>query len=95
MTDKLYVPSNSDEAAVFYDNWCCQCARDRAMREGCSIDECDDNEKCQIITEAFVNGCVPQWIYDERGKAKCTDFIAGDLPIPVRCSLTKDMFDGA
>lgn len=44
-----YEPSNGTEGASFLDAWCSNCARDKAMREGVDIDECDDNEKCEII----------------------------------------------
>lgn len=34
--------------------------RDKAMREGCDIDECDDNEKCEIIGASF-RGEAVEW----------------------------------
>ena len=65
VTTKLYRPSNGTEGHCFMEAWCCHCARDKAMREGADLDDCDDNEKCDIIAASFA-GPVPEWIYNER-----------------------------
>ena len=55
-----YTPSNSDEGYAFLGDWCANCQRDKAMREGCDFDECDDNEKCDIIAASF-RGEAVEW----------------------------------
>lgn len=37
---------------MFFDAWCRRCQRDKSMREGADLDECDDNELCEIIAAA-------------------------------------------
>lgn len=37
-----YEPSNGSEGSAFLEFWCGRCARDKAMREGADLDECDD-----------------------------------------------------
>ncbi len=83
MSDKpgdLYRPSNGTEGHCFFDVWCCHCARDKAMREGANFDDCDDNEKCDIIAASFC-GPVPEWIYGEDGVPKCTAYVEAGQPI--------------
>jgi len=85
-----YLPSNGSEGAGFFENWCCHCARDKAMREGVDFDECDDNEVCGIIAAAF-RGPVAEWIY-KNGEPTCTAYVpAGETPAQ-RCERTEDMF---
>ena len=84
MSDKpgdLYLPSTGTEGECFFESWCCLCARDKAMREGANFDDCDDNEKCDIIANSFC-GPVKEWIYGEDGYPKCTAFVEADSPIP-------------
>ncbi len=88
---ELYYPSNGTEGHCFMEAWCCHCARDKAMREGADLDDCDDNEKCDIIANSFI-GPVGQWIYDEKGVPKCTAYIEADSPIPVVDTLTLPLF---
>lgn len=76
----LYLPSTGTEGECFFESWCCHCARDKAMREGANFDDCDDNEKCDIIANSFC-GPVKEWIYGEDGYPKCTAFIEADSPI--------------
>lgn len=103
MTDKkiqLYRPSNNCEGHWFYSEWCCNCARDAAMSEDLPIDECDDNQKCEILGNTLIyevdNPNYPQeWRYcDKTGQPICTAFIAIGEPIPKpRCNKTIDMFE--
>jgi len=44
-----YKPRTDTDQDSFFAAWCRQCQRDKAMRDGCDIDECDDNERCDII----------------------------------------------
>lgn len=48
-----YRPSNGTEGDCFFAAWCCKCQRDKAMREGMDVDECDDNERCDIIANTM------------------------------------------
>lgn len=75
-----YVPSNSTEFCEFSDDWCRHCARDKAMREGDPIDECDDNERCEILTAAFF-GQIKEWVEDADGP-RCTAFVPAGEKIP-------------
>lgn len=88
-----WKPSNASSGEAFLSHWCGNCARDKAMREGVHIDDCDDNEKCEIIGASF-RGEAIEWrlIGDE---AKCIAFIPAGQPIPPpRDDKTLDMFDG-
>lgn len=87
-----YRPSNGTEGFGFIDSWCVNCARDKAMREGCDIDECDDDERCDIIASSFIGAAV-EWRRMPNGEVKCLAFIPLDEPIPTpRCAHTLDMF---
>lgn len=94
---KPYRPSSGTEGASFFEAWCCRCARDKAMREGCDIDECDDNEKCQIIADTMCYGIddpkyPKEWIEDESGQ-RCTAFIESWEGVPEVDTQTVDMFN--
>lgn len=88
-----YTPSNGSEAMFFIDQWCSHCARDKAMREGADLDDCDDNEVCDIIGAAF-RGPVPQWVEDETGP-RCTVFVPAGEALPVVDTLTLDLFEAS
>jgi hypothetical protein len=95
-----YQPSNGTEGEAFFAAWCCQCQRDRAMREGCDLDECDYNERCDIIGRTMamsVNdpGYPEEWQYDDNGRPVCTAFVPVGEPVPERCQHTADMFASA
>lgn len=86
-----YKPSNGTEGHVFISEWCCNCARDKAMREGEPLDECDDDEVCQILGASF-RGEAKEWVYGIDGQPMCTAFHAPGTPEPYRCPATADMF---
>jgi hypothetical protein len=92
-----YRPNDSGEGLRFCANWCRYCQRDRAMREGCDIDECDDDECCEIIAntaafEANEDDYPKEWTYDANGEPCCTAYVpAGNLPRPDD-DLTLDLF---
>lgn len=94
----LYRPSNGTEGDSFIAAWCGSCARDRALREGCPIEECDDDECCDIIGRTMRYQIhdpeyPPEWCYDEQGRAKCTAYIPDGQPIPPkRCDKTIELF---
>ncbi|WP_424195468.1 hypothetical protein ACMYR3_06010 [Ampullimonas aquatilis] len=77
----------------FINNNCGQCARDRAAREGMDLDECDDDELCEILNASF-RGEAVEWRHLPTGEVKCLAFIPADEPIPApRCNKTIDMFE--
>lgn len=87
-----YEPSNGTEGEIFMSEWCRHCARDRAMREGVELDECDDEEVCQIIAASFA-GEAKEWVYGKDGQPMCTAFVPADQAVPQpRCEHTVDMF---
>jgi len=93
-----YRPSNGTEGELFFDAFCRQCQRDKAMREGIDFVECDDNERCDLIEATY--GLYPDdpdypaaWQYGKDGQPCCTDFIPAGEPIPVpRCDKTLELF---
>ena len=96
MTEK-YRPSNGSEGECFYAGWCRHCQRDKAMREGCDFDECDDNDLCQIIADTMAydidHAKYPkEWTYDKDGNPCCTAFVPAGDPIPTHDEFTIDMF---
>ena len=93
---RLYQPSNATEGDWFFGRWCSKCARDKAMREGIPIEECDDNERCDIIPRTMLfnpdDEEYPQeWRYDG-DRPVCTAFVPAGEPIPPpRCEKTLDL----
>lgn len=87
-----YLPSNGTEGEFFFDDWCRKCQRDRSMREGEPVEDCDDNELCDIIARSF-RGEVDEWVYGPDDQPMCTAFVpAGDkVPTP-RCEHTAELF---
>jgi hypothetical protein len=87
-----YRPSNGSEGECFFESWCRQCARDRSMREGEPIEECDDDELCDIIARSY-RGDVDEWVYGPDGEPMCTAFVPAGQPIPPpKDDRTPDMF---
>ena len=94
-----YQPSNGSEGDMFFNAWCCQCQRDKAMREGCDIDECDDNERCDIIARTMAfrtddDEYPPEWQYGKDGQPCCTAFVPVGEKIPEVDIHTGDLFEG-
>jgi hypothetical protein len=92
-----YQPSNGTEGDIFMSAWCCECQRDRSMREGDPIEECDDNQRCDIIANTmFYDVSDPaypsEWQYGQDGQPRCTAFVEAGEPIPHRCEHTPDLF---
>ena len=65
-----WAPSNGTDGYSFIEQWCGNCARDKAAREGAPIDECDDNEVCQILGASF-RGEAVEWRELEDGRCIC------------------------
>lgn len=89
-----YTPSNGTEGMVFISEWCADCARDKSIREGVELSECDDNEVCTIVAASF-RGEAKEWVYGEDGQPRCTAFHEFGTPEPYRCPDTTDMFGGS
>lgn len=97
MADQLpgeqWIPSNGTAGYSFLEDMCGNCARDRAMREGTPIEECDDNERCDIIAASF-RGEAIEWRRMPDGQVTCLAFVPAGEPIPEpRCMMTADMFN--
>lgn len=98
---KPYQPCNGTEGLVFTDAWCGSCARDKAMSEGKPIEECDDDEKCDIIALSMAyNIGDPQypkaWVFAHDGQPCCTEFVEVGQPIPPSPdTMTGDLFEFA
>lgn len=90
-------PSNGTEGECFFAAWCCQCQRDKAMREGADFDECDD-EQCNLIARSFAHDVddaeyPTEWQYGKDGQPCCTAFIPAGAEIPrPRCTQTLELF---
>jgi hypothetical protein len=95
-----YRPSCGTEGEMFFENWCRQCARDKAMNSGAELDECDDKEVCDRIARSFAHNVddpayPAEWQIDKNGQPCCTAFVPVGEPIPEpRCERTIDMFEG-
>lgn len=88
-------PSNGTEGYSFLEASCGQCARDKSMREGVDLDECDDNEKCEIIAASF-RGETVEWRRHDDGSVGCIAFVQAGERIPEpRCTRTPDLFGTA
>nr|MBL8412753.1 hypothetical protein [Dechloromonas sp.] len=93
-----YRPSNGTEGECFFEAWCRHCQRDKAMREGVDLDDCDDTERCDIIADTFSydveDAKYPTaWQYGKDGQPCCTAFISAGEQIPTpRCTKTLELF---
>lgn len=85
-----YEPSNGTEGADFFDRWCSRCARDRSMRDGVDVADCDDSELCPIIAAACA-GEADEWRELDDGSVVCVAFVAFPTGHQ-RCERTHDMF---
>jgi hypothetical protein len=87
-----WIPSNGDIGYSFLSGECGNCARDKSMREGVDLDECDDNECCPIIGASF-RGEAVEWRCMPSGEVKCISFVPAGEPIPEPpCEHTQDLF---
>lgn len=88
---KQWEPSNGTEGHIFLESWCGECQRDKAMSEGVDLDECDDNERCDIIAASF-RGEAKEWQYDKNGQPCCISFVPKGQSIPTpRCPHTQEL----
>lgn len=88
-----WTPSNATVGYSFLEDWCMKCLRDRAMREGIDVDECDDQDRCEILGASF-RGEAVEWREMPDGEVKCIAFVPSGDPLPTpRCRHTADLFD--
>lgn len=98
---KLYRPSNGTEGSCFHSKWCRNCARDSAMNEGLEVDECNDDQLCEILGDTFIYSIddpeyPKEWRHcNETGYPICTAFvpIGEEIPKNFRDDKTIDMFE--
>jgi hypothetical protein len=95
-----YRPSNGTEGQIFIESFCAKCARDKSLREGEPIEECDDDEVCDIVSRTMAfkieeEDYPSEWQYGKNGQPCCTPFVEFGQPIPERCQFTVDMFESA
>ncbi len=95
---RKWQPSNGTEGDIFIHSWCGECARDKAMCEGMPIEECDDNERCDILGRSFL--CIDdpdyptEWCIGRDGQPCCTAYVPVGEPIPdAPDTQTIDMFE--
>jgi hypothetical protein len=92
-----YRPSNGTEGAVFIDAYCAQCERDHGMMAGLPLEECDDNQICELIGKTYMLAVdhpdyPSEWQYGKDGQPCCTAFVPAGQPIPIKDEHTLDMF---
>lgn len=89
---RQWIPSNGTEGHSFLESACGNCQRDKSMREGVDLDECDDNEKCEIIAASF-RGEAVEWRVD-KDEVFCISFVEkGQSILAPRCPNTVDLFE--
>jgi hypothetical protein len=76
-----FKPYGAIEGELFIEHWCTQCARDRAMREGEHVEECDDDELCQVLAASY-RGEAVEWRELDDGNHVCLAFIPAGQPVP-------------
>ena len=54
-----FYPSNGTEGQIFMEEFC---------------DKCCKKNQCTILLNSLIGKHPKQWIYDEKGKSKCTSF---------------------
>jgi hypothetical protein len=92
-----YRPSNGSEGELFVSSWCGTCARDHGMLKGLPLEECDDNQVCDIIARTYAYDIndpryPDDWQYGADGQPRCHAYVEEGQPIPVKDDLTLDLF---
>lgn len=88
-----FIPMSSGEGLLILEEFCTRCARDRAMREGDPIEDCDEDEVCEIIAASF-RGQAVEWRQMDNGEVKCLSFVMNGDPVPdPKCEHTADLFE--
>lgn len=89
-----YEPSNGTEGAVFQQEFCARCERDKDMNGTCHAEgrEAGDDDWCPILGASF-RGEAKEWVYGADGHPTCTAFTPKGQNTLERCEHTTDMFD--
>ena len=88
---RQWQPSNATEGQAFIEAWCCECQRDRCLREGLDIRQVDETETCQIFSASF-RGEAVEWQMGTDGQPRCTAFVPAGEPVPrPRCTHTLEL----
>jgi hypothetical protein len=89
---RQWHPSNATEGQAFIEAWCCECQRDRCLREGVSINQADpETETCPIFDASF-RGEAVEWQMGADGQPRCTAFIPAGQAVPrPRCGHTLEL----
>lgn len=95
-TPTPYQPSNGTEGYAFIDKWCGNCERDKCQNGSIPMNECRDDDFCEILGRTMMCSISDQnypkeWIRDESG-SRCTAFVNVGEQVPVRDMQTIDMF---
>lgn len=86
-----WVPSSANSGEAFIDSHCCQCARDKHCGEGKALEDCDDDDLCQILAASY-RGEAVEWRRMPDGEVKCIAFVPAGEPIPApRDDRTKEL----
>lgn len=87
-----WIPSNSYDGMLMLRSMCLTCSRDKSLREGVDLWECDDNELCEIIAASF-RGEAVEWREMDNGEVTCIAYVRnGDAITDQRCQHTMEMF---
>ena len=95
---KKYRPGNGTEGELFVASWCGTCARDHGMLKGLPLEDCDDNQVCDIIARSYTYkvdeaGYPEEWQYGKNGQPRCSAYVPEGSPIPPPPdTLTADLF---
>ena len=66
-----------------------------SMSEGADLDDCDDDQRCEILAASF-RGEAVEWRELQDGRCICLAYVPAGQPIPPpRCGLTGDLFEAA
>jgi hypothetical protein len=92
-----YRPGNGTEGELFISSWCGNCARDHGMLKGLPLEECDDNQVCDIIARTYTYNLndaeyPTEWQYGADGQPRCHAFVEACQPIPLKDEHTLDLF---
>ncbi len=89
---RQWQPSNGTEGQAFIEAWCCECQRDRPLREGRDFLQVDpETETCQILNASF-SGEAVEWQIGADGQPRCTAFVPAGEAVPrPRCGHTLEL----
>jgi hypothetical protein len=89
---RQWQPSNATEGQAFIEAWCCECQRDRCLREGLNPEEVDpETDTCPIFDASF-RGEATEWQIGVDGQPCCTAYIPAGQAVPTsHCEHTQEL----